>query len=140
MNSSTNNFDRCASVGRHIALVATALMAMLSVGPAMAQDCDARSPQLQFAREDLQRAANEGDLASAQDYADRARRRFDNLATLAARCDCPSAASKFEAAAAGMRRAQDAESRKELRETAIEARALFEAAQTQLQSCRKRQP
>lgn len=140
MNSRKDNSDRRIIVGRCFAQAATALMTMLSLGPAIAQNCDARWPQLQFARDDLQRATNEGDLASAQDYADRARRRFDNLAALAARCDCPSAASKFEEAAAGMRRAQDAESRKELRETATGARTLFEAAQTQLQSCRKRQP
>lgn len=124
--------------GRGFAKVAAALAMASLLGPATAQDCDARWPQLQFVRDDLQRAANEGDLASAQDYADRARRRFDNLATLATRCECPSAASKFEEAATDMRHAQDAESRKDLRSAASEARTRFEAAQAQLQNCRKR--
>lgn len=115
-----------------------AMAAILSIGQAAAQDCHARWPQIQYARDDLQRAFTEGDLASAQDYADRARRRFDNLAVQAARCECPPAAARFEEAAAGLRRAQEAESRKELREVAAGAKAMFEAAQAQLEGCRKR--
>lgn len=115
----------------------TAIAATLWSSQAAAQDCDARWPQLQFARDDLQRAATEGDLASALDYADRARRRFDSLATQAARCECPPAAAKFEEAAVGMRRAQNAESRKELREVTSGAKTTFEAAQAQLQDCGK---
>jgi hypothetical protein len=138
MDSRKTKPGRLTANGRCFTKFAAALAIALLLYPAYAQDCDARWPQLQFARDDLQRAATEGDLPSAQDYADRARRRFDNLATLATRCECPSAASKFEEATADMRRAQEAESRKDLREAASSARTRFEAAQAQLQSCRKR--
>ena len=117
-------------------LVLAAMMAL--AGPAAAQGCDARWPQLQFARDDMQRAGSEGDLASAQDYADRARRGSDHLAALSTRCDCAPAAAKFEETAAALRRAQDVDSRKDLREVVSGAKALFQAAQTQLQECRKR--
>ncbi|MCK7481385.1 MAG: hypothetical protein M0C28_32505 [Candidatus Moduliflexus flocculans] len=60
----------------------------------LAQRCDARPPQSQFAREDLRRAATEGDLATAQDFADRARRGLDRLAGVAARCACAPAQAK----------------------------------------------
>lgn len=115
-----------------------AFAAISWAAPSSAQNCDARWPQLQFVRDDLQRATNEGDLASAQDYADRARRGFDHLAALAGRCDCPPAASKFEEAAVGIRRAQDADSRKDLREIINDAKAAFDTAQGRLQDCRKR--
>lgn len=119
-----------------VAVLAIGMMAL--TGTAMAQICDTRWPQLQFARDDLQRAAGEGDLASAQDFADRARREFDQLAALAIRCGCPPAASAFEEANVRIRRAQEAESRKDLREIINNAKATFEGALPQLESCRKR--
>lgn len=111
---------------------------MVLAGPSAAQVCDSRWPQLQFARDDLQRAASEGDLASAQDFADRARREFDQLASLSIRCGCRPAASIFEDASVRIRQAQDAESRKDLREIINSAKTTFDGAQPQLEACRKR--
>ena len=133
------NPDACAGRQAHLgAMLALALGMTLLIDPAVAEICDSRWPQLQFARDDLQRAANEGDLASAQDFADRARREFDHLATLADRCGCSPAATQFEGLARQIRQTQDAESRKELREMINAAKPLLEAALGQLQDCRKR--
>lgn len=120
------------------AALALAIAIALPISPAAAEICDGRWPQLQFARDDLQRAVSEGDLASAQDFAERARREFDQLATLATRCGCPPAATQFEGLARHVRQIQDAESRKELREMINAAKPLLEAALGQLQDCRKR--
>jgi len=105
--------------------------------PAQAQRCDARPPQSQFAREDLRRAVTEGDLATAQDFADRARRGLDQLAGVAARCACAPAQSKFEAASAQVRRARDAESRRELRDVVTGAAPMFDDAMLELRNCAK---
>ncbi|MBS1191669.1 MAG: hypothetical protein H6R10_3461 [Rhodocyclaceae bacterium] len=118
-------------------VMATAALAT-AAGHCEAQPCDSRWSQVQFARDDLQRAASEGDLASAQDFADRARREFNHLATLAGGCGCGPAEAKFDAVASEVRHAQDAESRKELRETIGRAKALFDEAQALLRECRKR--
>lgn len=117
------------------------ILAMIALmgpaAPALAQTCDTRSAQVQFARDNLQRAAIEGDLASAQDFADRARREFDNLAGQATRCGCAPAVAKFAEAAAHIRRTQEAESRQALREIVVSARSLFEAALAVMQDCAK---
>lgn len=109
-----------------------------AAGIAEAQTCDPRWPAVQFVRDDLQRAASEGDLPTAQDYADRARREFDHLAGLATRCGCVGAVAKFEDAARQIRRAQDAESRRDLREVIGATRPIFDAALLQLQECGRR--
>lgn len=123
-----------STIGRAIAMLA----AIAAAGWAGAQTCDLRGPPIQFAREDLQRAANEGDLPTAQDYADRARREFDHLATSASRCGCRLATTKFEEAATQIRRTQEAESRKDLREVIARTRPLFEAALAELRECGRR--
>lgn len=133
--------NRGASAGRQMHLATALALAAgvtLLIRPAAAEICDSRWPQLQFARDDLQRAATEGDLASAQDFADRARREFDHLATLANRCGCPPAATQFEDLARRVRQTQDAESRKDLRDMINATKPLLEAALGQLQDCRKR--
>lgn len=109
-----------------------------AIGVAAAQTCDLRSPAVQFARDDLQRAATEGDLPTALDYADRARREFNHLADLATRCGCTAAVEKFEAAAKQIRAAQDADSRKSLREVIGATKPIFDAALQQLQECGRR--
>ena len=105
--------------------------------PAQAQRCDARPPQSQFAREDLRRAVTEGDLATAQDYADRARRGLDQLAGVATRCGCAVAQAKFEATSAQVRHARDAESRRELRDVITAAVPMFDDAMMELRNCAK---
>jgi hypothetical protein len=105
--------------------------------PAQAQRCDPRPPQSQFAREDLRRAATEGDLATAQDFADRARRGLDQLAGVATRCACAPAQAKFEAASAQVRHARDAESRRELRDVITGAVPMFDGAMLELRNCAK---
>jgi hypothetical protein len=105
--------------------------------PALAQRCDARPPQSQFAREDLRRAVSEGDLATAQDYADRARRGLDQLAGVATRCGCAVAQAKFEATSAQVRHARDAESRRELRDVITAAVPMFDDAMMELRNCAK---
>lgn len=116
----------------------TAIGLALLAGIAQAQTCDLRSPPVQFARDDLQRAATEGDLPTALDYADRARREFNHLADLATRCGCSAAIEKFEAAAKQIRAAQDADSRKGLREVVGGTKPIFDAALQQLQECARR--
>lgn len=115
-------------------LGAAALSASVS---AYAQPCDSRPPQSQFARDDLRRAVTEGDLATAHDYADRARRGLDQLAGVATRCGCAAAGTKFEAASAQVRRARDAESRRELRDAGNQAVPLLDEAMLELRKCAK---
>lgn len=137
MDRTRLNPGRRAGTSNFMGMIALAAALVMPAGPAAAQGCDTRWPQLQFARDDMQRAGNEGDLASAQDYADRARRGSDHLAALATRCECAPAAAKFEETAAALRRAQDVDSRKDLRDVINGAKSLFQAAQAQLQECRK---
>lgn len=114
---------------------ATAFCLLAAAGGVGAQACDPRAPQLQFARDNLQRAASEADVPTAHDYADRARREFDHLAALAGRCGCPAAQAKFAQAAALIRPVQDAETRREVRELLARVRPLFEAGQLELREC-----
>lgn len=121
-----------------IALVGTVGLCALAAGGVRAQTCDPRWPAVQFARDDLQRAAGEGDLPTAQDYADRARREFNHLAELSMRCGCSAAASAFGQAAEQIRPAQDADSRRALREVVGVTRPAFDAALAQLRACGRR--
>lgn len=109
--------------------------ALIGAAPAAAQSCDARPSQGPFVQANFQRIAKEGDLASAQDFADRARRGLDQLATEARRCGCEAAQTSFEAAAAQMRLARSAESRKALREVTDRAAAQFDAAMAEQRKC-----
>jgi ATP/maltotriose-dependent transcriptional regulator MalT len=113
-------------------LLCTALAARAE---AAAQGCDARPQQSQFVQANFQRIAIEGDLASAQDFADRARRGLDQLASEARRCGCEAAQTRFEAAAAQMRLARSAESRKALREVTQQAVTQFDAAMAEQRKC-----
>jgi hypothetical protein len=117
---------------------AMAALLLLATAPAWAQSCDARSPQTQFAREDLQRALTDADFAIAQDYSERARRELKHLAVQSARCDCAAAQAPFEAAAAKVRVALDTETRKDLREAIKLAIPPFDEAMKQLKDCARR--
>lgn len=109
---------------------------LLAAEGAWAQDsCNPRWPTVQFVRDDLQRASREGDLPSALDYADRARRDLEQLANLSTRCACPAAAAKFSEAARLLRPAQAAESRKALREVIGGVRPVFDQGMEQLLAC-----
>lgn len=110
----------------------------MAIGVAEAQTCDPRWPTVQFARDNMQRAASEGDLPTALDYAERARRQFDHLAELSTRCGCDAAADKFEEAAKRIRPAQEADSRKALREVVGATRPSFDAGMQLLQECARR--
>jgi len=123
--------DRLARMAAGLCL-ATALAAP---AVAHAQGCDARPAQSQFVKDNLRRAGSEADLATAQDVADRARRGLDQLAIGAARCGCALAQSRFDAAAAEVRRARDAESRKELRDIVARALPVFDEAMAALRDC-----
>ncbi len=103
--------------------------------PALPQGCDPRPQQIQFATDDLRRAGSEADLAIAQDFADRARRELDQLASGAARCGCEPAQTRFEVAAAQMRQARDAESRGDLRGIVAKTVSLFDEAMAALKDC-----
>ncbi|MBL8482229.1 MAG: hypothetical protein JNJ60_08545 [Rhodocyclaceae bacterium] len=92
--------------------------------------------ELQFVKDGLQRAASEGDLVTAQDYADRVRRLLDQLSTAAVRCDCPPARDKFSAAAAAARRAAEQEQRRDLRTAVADTRTLFDEAYEAFKNCR----
>jgi hypothetical protein len=109
-----------------------------AIGVAGAQTCDPRWPTVQFARDDLQRAATEGDLPTAQDYADRTRREFNHLAELSTRCGCTDAAAQFEAAAKQIRPAVGAESRRALRDIAVAVKPVLDAGLAKLQECGRR--
>lgn len=113
-------------------LLSTALAAGTE---AAAQGCDARPPQSQFVQANFQRIAIEGDIATAQDFADRARRGLDQLASEARRCGCEAAQTNFEEAAARMRLARSAESRKNLREVTQQAVTQFDAAMAEQRKC-----
>ncbi len=102
---------------------------------AFALSCDARAPHIQFARDNLRRAASEGDLPTAQDYADRARRQLEQLARGAERCGCAPAQPRFEAAAAQLRKARDAESRRQVRDIVGRVLPQFEEAMAVLRGC-----
>jgi hypothetical protein len=109
--------------------------ALLAPSVAFALACDARAPHVQFARDNLRRAASEGDLPTAQDYADRARRQMEQLARGAERCGCPVAQPVFEAAAAELRKARDAESRRQVRDIVARVQPRFEEAMAALRAC-----
>lgn len=120
------------------AKLVTLLGLFAAVGVAVAQTCDMRWPAVQFARDNLQRVATEGDLPTALDYADRARREFNHLAELATRCGCTAAAERFTEAAKLIRPAQDADSRRALREVAAATKPALEAGLAQLRECAQR--
>lgn len=121
-------------------MAATILLAASIAGAAsaQAQSCDSRPAQSHFAREDLRRAVSEGDFATAQDFSDRARRELEQLASIATRCGCAPAQSRFEAAAAQVHHARDAETRRELRDTVKQTIQLFDEAMLELRACAKR--
>lgn len=126
-------FSRGAAARAAAGLVVAAALAAPSL--ALSQACDPRAPHAQFARDNLRRATAEGDLATAQDYADRARRQMEQLARGAERCGCTSAQPHFAAAAAELRKARDAESRRQLREVVGRAQPLFDGAMSDLRGC-----
>lgn len=112
-----------------------ALLLSLSPSLAAAQSCDEQPTQAQMVEANYQRIAKEGDFASAQDFAERARRGLDQLAAQARRCGCEAAQQGFEAAAKEMRRARTAESRKALREIAVRSASLFDGAMREQRRC-----
>lgn len=114
---------------------AVALGLVAAAGAAAAQGCDTRSPQIQFARDNLQRALTEADVPTAHDYADRARREFEHLAGVAERCACAAARARFEEAARLIRPVQDRETRREVREIVAGVRPVFAAAVEELRAC-----
>lgn len=103
-----------------------------------AQQCDPRMPQINFVQDNLHRVTIEGDLATAQDFADRARRQLDQLAGSARRCGCPPAQAKFEELVLELRRAQRLDNRKELRELAARAKLGFKDGVESLKTCAER--
>lgn len=112
------------------------LALLLAAQGGVAQEaCNPRWPTVQFVRDDLQRASREGDLPSALDYADRARRGLEHLAKLSARCACPAAAGQFDEAARRLRPAQAADSRAKLREVVGGVRPLFDQGMERLVAC-----
>jgi hypothetical protein len=124
-----------AGWARRVAVALQAALWIAAPAAALAQGCDARPQQSQFAREDLKRAGTEPDLVIAQDFADRARRELEQLATGAARCGCAPAQARFEAAAAEVRRARDAETRRDLRDSVARTVPLFDGAMAALREC-----
>lgn len=103
-----------------------------------AQVCDPRSSQSQIAREDLHRAAVDGDFPTAQDYADRGRREMDQLTVSADRCACPAARAYFEAASKLARESLEVDNRRDLRLLVGQAERAFEEAMTRLKECSRR--
>ena len=103
-----------------------------------AQVCDPRSSLSQITREYLLRASKDGDLPTAQDYADRSRRNLDQLAAGSGRCGCPAAQSRFEAAAGIARLSLDADNRKDLRASITQAITGFEDGMGKLKDCARR--
>lgn len=124
-------FDRRS--GALLGLLLVSLLSAPTVVRAVA--CDPRAPHVQIARDNLRRAASEGDLATAQDYADRARRQMEQLARGAERCGCDAAKPLFETAAAELRKARDSESRRDLRDAVGRMLPRFEAALDTLRRC-----
>ncbi len=123
---------------RHRTAIA-ATIALLIVSPSLAQQsCDARSPQTQFAHDDLQRAQTEADFAIAQDYAERSRRELKQLATSSENCGCAEGSKKFAAAAAQVGVALGGESRRELRDALKQAMPIFAEAMQRLKECSRR--
>ena len=120
-----------------IAVVLASILQLIC-GTARGEACDARWPQVQFARDNLQRVLTEADFSIAQDYAERTRREFKHLAVLSERCDCTGAQTKFEAAAAKVHAALDSESRKDLREAIKQAQPPFDEGMKQLRECSRR--
>lgn len=95
-------------------------------------------PQINFVQDNLHRVTIEGDLATAQDFADRARRQLDQLAGSARRCGCPPAQAKFEELVLELRRAQRLDNRKELRELAARVKLGFKDGVESLKTCAER--
>ncbi|MBL8493846.1 MAG: hypothetical protein KAX84_08780 [Burkholderiales bacterium] len=120
---------------RYRSFALAAFLTSLLPAIAVAQTCDIQPTQAQMVQANFQRIAKEGDFASAQDYAERARRGLDQLGAQARRCGCESAQAGFEDAAREMRQARLAESRAALRQVAERAAARFEAAMALQRAC-----
>lgn len=137
VNPSAAEVEGARRSGRAQCNVAALLAAlwMAAPMPALPQGCDPRPQQSHFAMDNLRRAGSEADLAIAQDFADRARRELDQLASGAARCDCEPAQTRFEAAAAQLRQAREAESRRDLRGIVAKTVPLFDEAMAALKDC-----
>jgi Xaa-Pro aminopeptidase len=124
-----------AHAGKGFRLPVLALLIALLPAAAVGQTCDIQPTQAQMVQANFQRIAKEGDFASAQDYAERARRGLDQLGAQARRCGCESAQTGFEDAAREMRKTRLAESRAALRQVAERASAAFEAAMVLQRVC-----
>lgn len=77
--------------------------------------CEIRPQHINYLREDLRRAAIEGDVPTALDFADRGRRELDQLALAAGRCGCTVAQQGFEATSRQLKKLALTEVRAELR-------------------------
>lgn len=126
------------SVPLHCALTAGALLGLAlftATLPARAQSCESRPNQAQMVQANFQRVAKEGDLVSAQDYAERTQRGLEQLAAQARRCGCDAAQRRFEEAAGEMRRAKASDSRKAMSEVATHAAATFDSGMAEQRKC-----
>lgn len=124
-----------AHAGKGFRLPVLALLIALLPAAAVGQTCDIQPTQAQMVQANFQRIAKEGDFASAQDYAERARRGLDQLGAQARRCGCDAAQAGFEAAAKAMRAARLAESRKALRDVAERVAKQFDDAMAEQRKC-----
>lgn len=119
---------RCSLQGLVLSLV-------LVGNPVWSQVCDVQPSQASMVLANFQRVLKEGDFASAQDYAERSQRGLDQLANQARRCGCEPARTGFESAAAEMRTARFADSRKALHAVVERATVTFDRAMAEQRRC-----
>ncbi len=87
------------------------------------------------ARTNLQRAANETNLEAAKDYARRAKSALDDAAMSARDSNCDMASLEFDTAASNARRARDADSAEEFVYSLNRAIRSFNSAIDALRVC-----
>jgi hypothetical protein len=97
-----------------VSLLAILLSAALiiTLHEARAQACSSLRLNVDDARTQLRRAANEADFESAKNYARRAKNDLEDAELAAKDCGCPEAASEFDDAARHARRARGADGQK----------------------------
>ncbi len=114
----------------------TAFLALFALSStAHAVTCDMLRYNVDEARTQLRRAANETDFEDAKNYARRARNALDEAAMSAMDCKCLMAHSEFDTAASRARRARDADSVGEFVDSLNRAIRAFNSALDALRAC-----
>lgn len=97
--------------------------------------CDMLAMNVDDARTQLRRAADENDFDAAKDYARRAKSALEDAAMSAMDCQCSMAHMEFDTAASYARRARNADAAEEFIDSLNRAIRAFNSALNALRAC-----